>query len=212
MGVNLPKFTKITSPRTRTDWEADAEVAIDTAISAALNNWDLGGLLSGAAVGNMSRHVVTGNVSALTTAVMTSAAIPLVAGQVVTNLTFISATTATNTPTNYWFALYSPAGALLRQTADQTSTAWGANTIKTLALGTTYTVTATGVYYAAIMVKATTPPTLAGSTLHNAVVAGAAVTGMKVLSQTSDSALTATAPATIGTPTAIAAVPFVIAN
>jgi hypothetical protein len=205
MGVNLPVFTKITAPGTRTKWEADAEAAIDLAISEALS--------FGANVStNMSRHLVTANASALTTAVMTSVALPLVKGKVVTNLTFTSATTAANTPTNWWFALYSPAGALLRQTADQTSTAWGANTVMTKALATTYTVPTTGIYYAAIMVKATTPPTLAGSALHNAVLSGAMVTGMKVLSQTSGSALTATAPATIDTPTAIAAVPFVIAN
>ena len=43
--------------------------------------------------------------------------------------------TAANTPTNWWFALYddSATPALLRQTADQTSTAWAANTAKTVA-------------------------------------------------------------------------------
>jgi hypothetical protein len=213
MGVNLPKFTNITSPRARTDWETKAETAIDTAVAAAVTaNNAVQKSLNGTAVTNIDRSAVVGNTSALTTAVMTSVALPLVAGQVVTNLTFVSATTATNTPTNWWFALYSPAGALLRQTADQTSTAWGANTVMTKALATTYTVPTTGVYYAAVMVKATTPPTLAGVALHNAVIAGAVVTGMKVLSQTSGSALTDTAPATIATPTTIAAVPLVIAN
>ena len=36
MATNLPKFTNVTAPRTRTNWEADAEVAIDAAIAAAV--------------------------------------------------------------------------------------------------------------------------------------------------------------------------------
>lgn len=153
-----------------------------------------------------------GNVAALTTQVMTSVAVYLEAGDVVTNLTFVSATTAAGTPTNWWFALYSSAAtpALLRQTADQTSTAWAANTAKTVALSTPYAVPATGIYYAAVMVKATTVPTLAGRTLHNAVEAVAIVTGQVVLAQTSGSALTTTAPATIASPTTVATVPLVI--
>ncbi len=162
---------------------------------------------------NMLRLSATGNLSALTTQVMLSVALPLQAGDVVSSLTFVSATTAANTPTNWWFALYSPAGALLAQTADQTNTAWGANTAKKLALATAQTITTAGVYYAAIMVRATTPPTLAGVALHNAVEAGnIASLGYKVLAQTSDSSLTDTAPATIGTATTVATVPLVIAS
>jgi hypothetical protein len=44
------------------------------------------------------------------------------------------------------------------------------------------------VYYAAIMVKAATPPTLAGVAVQNAVLAGAVVTGQKILAQTVGSA------------------------
>lgn len=163
---------------------------------------------------NLDRTQVAGNLAALTTQVMTSVALPLQAGDVVTSLTFVSATTAAGTPTNWWFALYSPAGALLAQTADQTNTAWAANTAKTVALATPQLITAAGVYYAAIMVKATTVPTLAGATaLHNAVIAGNLGTlGFKVLAQTSGSSLTTTAPATIDTPTTVATVPLVIAS
>lgn len=163
---------------------------------------------------NLRRRDCTGNLSALTTQVMTSAAIYLEKGDVVTNLTFVSATTAAGTPTNWWYALYDTAAtpALLRQTADQTSTAWAANTAKTLALSSSYKVTATGIYYAACMVKATTPPTLVGASLHNAVEAGAIITGQKILAQTSGSSLTDTAPSTITSATTIATVPLVIAN
>ena len=163
---------------------------------------------------NMSRWDVGSDTASLTTQVMTSVGLALMQGDIVTNLTFLSGTTAAGTPTNWWFALYdtSATPALVGQTADQTSTAWAANTAKTLALATPYVVPASGIYYAAIMVKATTPPSLAGFTLNNAAVAGAVITGQKVLAQTSGSALTTTAPATIATPTTVATIPFVIAS
>lgn len=164
---------------------------------------------------NMDRLQVTGNLACLTSAVLTTVALPLQAGDVVTNLTFVSATTAANGPTHCFFALYSPAGALLAQTADATTTAWGANTARTLALATPQLITTAGVYYAGICVVASSAvPTLAGATaLHNAIFAGnLGSLGYKVLAQTSDSSLVATAPATIGTPTTIATIPFVVAT
>jgi hypothetical protein len=162
---------------------------------------------------NLRRSECGGNLAALTTQVMTSVALYLEAGEVVTNLTFCSATTAAGTPTNWWFALYSTAAtpALLGQTADQTSTAWAANTAKTVALATPYTVPTSGIYYAAIHVKATTVPTLLGASL-NVNASAAVVTGQKVLALTSGSALTDTAPATIATPTTVATVPYCIAS
>lgn len=163
---------------------------------------------------SLRRSQCVDNLAALTTQVMLSTALYLRAGDVVTNLTFVSATTAAGTPTNWWFALYSPAAtpALLAQTADQTSTAWAANTAMTKALASPVTIATTGWHYAAIMVKATTVPTLVGVALHNAVEAGAIITGEKVLAQTSGSSLTDTAPATIATPTTVATVPLVIAT
>lgn len=160
---------------------------------------------------NLRRSECGGNLAALTTQVMTAVALHLRAGDVITNLTFCSATTAAGTPTNWWFALYSSAStpALLAQTADQTSTAWAANTAKTVALATPYTVPTTGVYYAAIMVKATTPPTLVGASLHTGA---AVVTGQKVLAVTSGSSLTDTAPATLATPTTVGTVPYCAAT
>jgi hypothetical protein len=137
---------------------------------------------------------------------MLSGAIPLQAGDLVTNLTFVSGGTAAGTPTNWWFALYdtSATPALLFQSADQLTAAWAANTAITLALSTAYQVAKTGVYYAAVMVKATTPPTLAGLAVENAAAAGAVLSGQSVLAQTSGSSLTTTAPSTIATPTTVA--------
>lgn len=148
----------------------------------------------------------TGQV-ALTTQVMTSVPIYLHAGDVVTNISLRSGATAADTPTNYWVALYSnaPTPALLGQSADQTSTAWGANTTKTLALAAPKTITESGVYWVGIMVKATAVPTLLGS-----IAAPAVATGERNLSQSSGSSLTATAPATVATPTAKQFVPYVV--
>ncbi|HEV2778689.1 MAG TPA: hypothetical protein VGX25_04740 [Actinophytocola sp.] len=178
-------------------------------------DWTLNGKPTGLfREGPLRRIDCASNLAALTTQVMLSVPIHLEAGDVVTNLTFMSATTAAGTPTNWWFALYDDAAtpALLAQTADQTSTAWAANTAKTLALATAQLIPRSGIYYAAIMVKATTVPTLVGAALHHANVAGAIVSGQKVLAQTSGSALTDTAPATIATPTTVATVPYVVAT
>ena len=161
---------------------------------------------------SVPRFAAGGNLSALTTAVMTTVGLPLQCGDKVASLTFISATTAAGTPTNYWFALYDTAGALLSQPAEQTSTAWAAHTALTLALASAQTITTPGLYYAAIMVKASTPPTLRGADLGNATVGGAIGLSAKVLAQTSGSALTATAPATIASPTTISALPYVVAS
>lgn len=181
------------------------------------NYYDDGYLLEGSPTNitlasNLKRTDCTTDTAALTTQVMLSVALPLQAGDVVTSLTFVSGDTAANTPTNRWVALYSPAGALLAQSADQTSGAWAANTAKTVALATPQLITVAGVYYAALMVKATTVPSLLGVTVQNAVAAGALGLGFKILAQTSGSSLVATAPATIASPTTVATIPLVIAS
>lgn len=165
---------------------------------------------------NLSRQDLKGNLAAVASGVMTSVALYLERGDLVTNLTFVSATTAADTPTHWWFALYSNATtpALIAQTADQTTGAWAANTVKTLALSSPHRVTATGIYYAAVMVAADVAvPTLVGATaLHNATISDPIITGQKVLAQTSGSSLTDTAPATITTTTTVVTVPLVIAS
>jgi len=148
----------------------------------------------------------TGQV-ALATGVMTAVRIKLIAGDVITNISFRSGATAAGTPTAWWFALYSNAGtpALLAQTADQTSTAWAANTTKTLALSSAQTIGTTGYYWVAINVTATTPPTLLGS-----IACAPIVTGEANLSVSSGSGLTTTATATLASPTVKQFVPYVV--
>lgn len=174
-------------------------------------DWLMAGSPSGLRAQNIRAIDCDTDLDPLTTQVMLSVAVPLQVGDLVSNITFKSGATAADTPTNYWFALYSSAAtpALVGQTADQTSTAWAANTVKTLALATAYRVPSTGVYYAAIMVKATDLPSLVGKSVG---IAGAAasILSSKVLAQTSGSSLTDTAPATITSATTVANVPLVV--
>lgn len=148
----------------------------------------------------------------LTTQVMLSVAVPCMAGDQVSKIAFRSGATAAGTPTNWWFALYDPAGLLVAQTADQLTAAWAASATKDLSLvafnvassaAQTYSLPATGVYFAAVMVKATTTPSLLGVSTFDASMSTGLVTGQKQLAQTSGAALTTTAPATIATPTAV---------
>lgn len=155
--------------------------------------------------GNYDSASDSGSV-ALTTQVMTAVPVFLAAGETVTNISFMTGATAAGTPTNWWFALYSNAAtpALLAQTADQTSSAWAAFTVKTLALATAQTVSKADVYWAAVMVKATTVPTLLGQ-----IGIPPIATGERNLAVTSGSSLTTTAAATLATPAVSRFVPFV---
>jgi hypothetical protein len=164
-------------------------------------------------VENIPRHTVSSAAVVIgATGIMTSVAVPLQAGDIVTNITFRSGTTAANTPLNWWFALYSSAStpALLAQTADQTTTAWAASTTKTLALATPQTITTTGIYYAALCMVATAQITCAGMILPHLDLSTGLLTTEKALSQSSGSSLTSTAPATIATPTKLVGVPYVV--
>lgn len=152
-------------------------------------------------------RVCLDDVPAAATGVMCSVALYLLDGDLISNLTFVSAGTAGASLTNQIAALYSGAGALLAQSADKTSEAWAADTAKTFALATPQRITKSGIYYAALAIAASTVPTLVGS-----VGAKPVLTGEGNLSQTSGSGLTATAPATIATPAFKRAVPLVIAT
>lgn len=161
---------------------------------------------------SIQRDAATADLAALTTQVMLSVGLPLEVGNIVTSLSFVSGATPAGTPTNWWFALYAPDGTFLAQTADQLTAAWAANTVKTLALSRPVTAAVEGLYYAAVMVKATTPPSLVGRAVQNAVLAGNLGLGAPVLAQTSGSALTTTAPASIATPTTVANIPLAMAS
>lgn len=155
------------------------------------------------------------NLSTLTSGQAYAVAVPVVVGDIVTSITFVTATTAmtwgSNNDGHIWFALYSGSATptLLGQTADQTGVqTWGASTAKTLNLSSPYTVTATGFLYAAVMVNIGTGgspavPTLRGAALLNSPLSASPVTGMLRPAWQAGSGLTTTAetnptPATNG--------------
>jgi hypothetical protein len=159
---------------------------------------------------NLERAEMRSDLSALTTQVMLSVAIPLQQYDKVTSITVRTGGTAANTPTNWWFALYddSATPALLAQTADQTSTAMAADDYITVALQSVVQIERAGIYRVGIMVKASAVPTLVGTALDHAEIS-TGLTGQALLSATSGSSLTTTAPATVATPTAVVNVPWV---
>jgi hypothetical protein len=106
------------------------------------------------------------NVAALATTQIFNQLIYIPGGTIVTSVTFWSATQAASAPTHYAFGLYNysaSAPTLIGTTADQTSTAWAANTMLTLPLtGGPFTITTSGLYYVAIGMTATTAVSLKG--------------------------------------------------
>lgn len=142
--------------------------------------------------------------------VMLHAAIVLYAGDVVTKVGFMSGNTAANLPTAGFFALYSSAAtpALIAQSADLGSGAWASLTPREVSLSAPQTITSTGVYYIAVSITATTPPTLIGLDNTSSAVNAPVATGSKRLSGTSGSTLGGTAPATIASPSASRFIPY----
>lgn len=133
-------------------------------------------------------------------------------GDVVTALSFVSGNTAAATLTHWAHALYDPDGALIAQSADQTSAAWAANTAKRLTLaGGPYTISADGWYILATSTTATTVQTLIGCA--PIVTATASVfTGSKALGFTFGTGLDGVFPATTGTQTGVAKCPLAIVS
>ena len=124
----------------------------------------------------------------------------LVAGTLVSNITISSATTAAGTPTNYFFALYDINRNLLAQSANQTTTAWAANTVKTLAMQTPYRIRTSGPYYIGYMMTATSVATIKGGTARTGgqlagtapIIYGTSTTGLTTALPNPAAAITST--------------------
>lgn len=147
------------------------------------------------------------NTAALTSGTLHLDAIYLVAAQTISSITYFSATTAAGTPTNGFFALYDENRNLLAQTANFTTEAWAANTVKTKALSASYRIPTSGLYYVGIMITATTVPTLKGGT---AKTGGQLAGAVPILHGNSTTGLTTSLPnpaaaITVGTTTVYAA-------
>ena len=117
---------------------------------------------SGGVAATLPRKSPIGNTtSAITSGRICWSAIDLVAGQAVSAITFYSGPTAAVSPTNQWFAIADASRLIVAITANDTTTAWGANTAKTLSVaGGPWTAPTTGVFYVGQMVEASTPPSL----------------------------------------------------
>lgn len=137
------------------------------------------------------------NTAVLSTGRMSLQAIWLPAGVTINSISFWSATTAAGTPTNQLFGLYDINLNRLATSTNDTTTAWAANSRKTLSLTSAFTTTYSGLHYLAIMVTATTVPTLKGNTAKTGGQLGA---GAPALGGTSNTGLTTSLPATANAP------------
>lgn len=164
-------------------------------------------LPTGALAATFDRQIVAGGAIACPTASGTLYlfTISLQAGQVITSISMKSAATAAVTPTHQIFGLYDISRAFLKGTADDTSTAWAAFTVKTLTLTSTYTVPTTGDYYIGILVTAGVLPTLIGGSGASTNLTNIAPV---TCGATTDTGLTALPTGTAGAITAAALVPY----
>jgi len=157
-----------------------------------LNQFDSAFFLTGCKAETFPRHLQPEvNTSLLSSGRLSLAAIAIMQGELLTSISFWSATTAAGTPTNQLFGLYDNNLNLLRSTNNDTTTAWAANTRKTLNLTSTFTTTYSGLYYLGIMVTATTVPTLKGYTARTGGQLNAAAPS---LGGTSNTGLTTALP------------------
>lgn len=146
--------------------------------------------ISGTKAESVPRNQAGVNIAAVTSGTMVMQAIWLPAGMVINNLMCMSGTTASATQTNRWMALYDQNRALIRQSANQTTTVLAANTLYTAAI-TAYTTTYSGIHYIGIMTAATTANSLIGVTAAgNAAIRNQ----VPILTGTSSTGLTTTAP------------------
>lgn len=148
------------------------------------------------------------DVAIAATGVELSVMVPLVAGTVVTSITFVTGATAAVTPTAGYVVLRDTAGAKLAQSADFTSTARGANTAYTVALATAQLISATGLYRIGISFTAGTVPTLRGVSLGNAALTAVGTT----IAVTHGAAVAGTAPAATATPANAAVMPYFLVS
>lgn len=139
-----------------------------------------------------------------TTGVALNVRMALEGGDVFSALSVCIGATALGTPTHQFAAWYDEKDVLINQTVDATSAAGAANSTKTFTWAAANTVPRSGVYSFSIVFAATTMPTLLGLT-----VAPPIATGEITVARTHGSALVATAPGTVATPTAINFAPYV---
>lgn len=179
------------------DTAQDHETRIDTLEGepgAVPDFWSPGGISD-----TIPRWAIDGTLTP-TSGRLQLARVTLLAGQVVTSISWLAANIAGASMTNQWFGLFDANRAALRLTADDGATAWAAQAVKTLNLTSTYVVPTSGKYYIGLMVAGATPPNLRAKTGVVTQASGLA----PILGGTSDTGLT-TPPALPFTAAAITA-------
>lgn len=150
----------------------------------------------------LPRSGVTSAAIAVATGTLQLEAVYLTQGQVISNITYVSGTTAGATLNHQWGVLATSALSVVAVSADGTSGAIAASTAITYAFGTPYVVPTTGIYYAGIMVSnnSGTQPSFSGTTAIAATNNVAPkIGGTSNTSATTPPALAATLTAITGT-------------
>jgi hypothetical protein len=123
------------------------------------------------------------------------------AGSVTSIITYVTAVGVTLTAGQCFAALYTAAGALVAQTADQ-ATPWVSTGLKTMTLaGGPYPITA-GDYYIGTWFNGSTGPSLVRSGTVNFGLTNAGLSAPNFESASANASITTTAPPTLGTQTA----------
>lgn len=127
---------------------------------------------------------------ALTSGTVQATAIWLPTTATIKTLYVATGATAGATMTHWWLALLDPTGQVRAVTADQIAAAMPANTLLSVPTTATLSVPYTGLWYLAVMVAATTPPTLQSLTSNNTVNGfGTVLAGTSSAAQTTPPAL-----------------------
>lgn len=125
-------------------------------------------------------------------------AVWLPANTTVTSISWYTGTTAASGTVSHWmFGLFDSSRVPLRSTADQTSTAWGASTIKTVNLTSTFVTTYTGLHYLGMFIVATVPTLMCATSTTVAtgqapITSGFSSTGLTTAMPNPAAAITAT--------------------
>lgn len=156
---------------------------------------------SGALAETGSRRLYQGTVTT-TSGTVYFAAVGLPKGTVVANITFCTGTAPESGGTHGWYALLDSTGKVVAVSADQTgATFFGNGSLITVAMGASYTVSASGLFYVAQCVVASGMPNFIGSNLSSSIgVARAPVLcGTAGTGQTTPPAVNTTLTLTAGT-------------
>lgn len=171
---------------------------------------------TGAIAETISRLIQFGSQAVLSTQRLQLVGITLPKGVSISSITFVSGGTALSGGNHQIFGLFDDAAgretgtpyALLATTTDDTSTAWGTNSVKTLNLSSpaSYTTLTAGRFYLGILVDATTVPSLLGGTGSTTVnTVPPVVTGQSNTGRT-------TLPNPATAPSAVAGIPWAWAS